>query len=132
MRGNNIVVGPSRLQLIRKIGLSLQKKVQRNVSCLCSGLHFYKRVFRLMYLLTRFRVEESQSFGMSDVCNAVTTWLPSNLPSSTPHWSNGFICQSVPSVNTLCSYAAISEPSVSGVNESRINMELGRLPGCTL
>ena len=36
------------------------------------------------------------------------------LPSSTPHWSNESMPQIAPSVSTLCSYAAISAPSVAG------------------
>ena len=47
--------------------------------------------------------------------------LASALPSSTPHWSKESMLQIAPCVKTLCSYSAISFPSVSGVSRSSQN-----------
>src|SRR5690606_12285893 len=49
------------------------------------------------------------------------------LPISTPHWSNGLICQSDAQANTLCSYSASRLPSVKGESSSSSNRLLGWL-----
>ena len=54
------------------------------------------------------------------------------LPSSTPHWSNGLMSQITLCTNTLCSYQAISRPSVRGSRRGNRIRLLGRLPACTL
>src|SRR5579872_310235 len=54
------------------------------------------------------------------------------LASSTPHWSNELMFQMMPWTKILCSYIAISEPSVRGVIFwTRIEF-VGRLPLNTL
>src|SRR5665647_3949082 len=40
-------------------------------------------------------------------------WSASCLPSSTPHWSNESMPQTMPCVNVMCSYSAISCPTTS-------------------
>src|SRR5215469_7245483 len=107
-----------------------------------SGEHFrlpippgYERVYAqddnldLLYRLMSVLVELSCiSSGSVVLSSSGIIRFASTLPSSTPHWSNELIFQMVPCTKTLCSYSAMSLPSVSGVKRSARMVFVGRLP----
>lgn len=58
------------------------------------------------------------SAGSSSLTSSETIRMASDLPNSTPYWSNESMCQITPGVKMLCSYRAASLPSVAEVNRS--------------
>ena len=75
------------------------------------------------------RVKGAGNLGQS---RAISCTRVHTLPSCTLHWSKELMFQMTPCTKILCSYIAISEPSVRGVSLSNKIELLGLLPSNTL
>src|SRR5471032_1558248 len=96
------------------------------------SIHRDHRCCAALAMTIRPLVELSWRSGLTSPASSAWIFLARTLPSSTPHWSKLLTSQITPCTKVLCSYSAISAPSVDGVSWS-IKMVLdGRLPGKVL